>query len=102
MKPTDPQYKLRLPQDLKDRIEASSKMSGRSMNAEIVARLQASYRATDCADPALACSEPACHYGVQLGAEAVERIEKRLERIEQAVAPCQAGAPQGSAAPAAD
>lgn len=85
MKQTDPQYKLRLPQDLKDRIEQSSKMSGRSMNAEIVSRLQASYRGPAAADPAMGCSEPAGQYQVKLGVEAVQRIEQRLDRIEQAV-----------------
>lgn len=39
----DPQMKIRLPSDLKDQIEASAKAAGRSMNAEIVARLQASF-----------------------------------------------------------
>lgn len=39
----DPQMKIRLPADLKDQIETSSKQSGRSMNAEIVARLQESF-----------------------------------------------------------
>lgn len=34
---------LRMPPDLKERIEAASKQNGRSMNAEIVARLQASF-----------------------------------------------------------
>lgn len=38
----DPQMKIRLPADLKDQIEAIAKQSGRSMNAEIVARLQES------------------------------------------------------------
>lgn len=38
----DPQMKIRLPADLKDQIEAAAKESGRSMNAEIVARLQES------------------------------------------------------------
>lgn len=36
--------KIRLPADLKDRIEALSKKMGRSMNAEIVARLYESVR----------------------------------------------------------
>lgn len=45
MKQTDPQYKLRLPQDLKDQIETSAKEAGRSMNAEIVARLERSFTA---------------------------------------------------------
>lgn len=36
----DPQMKIRLPADLKDSIEAAAKELGRSMNAEIVARLK--------------------------------------------------------------
>jgi hypothetical protein len=43
MKQTDPQYKLRLPQQLKEQIESAASESGRSMNAEIVARLQESF-----------------------------------------------------------
>lgn len=43
MKQTDPQYKLRLPQELKDQVEEAAKQSGRSMNAEIVARLESSF-----------------------------------------------------------
>lgn len=39
----DPQMKIRFPVDLKDRIEQSANDSGRSMNAEIVARLAASF-----------------------------------------------------------
>ena len=42
MKQTDPQYKLRLPQELKDLVEEAAKRTGRSMNAEVVARLQLS------------------------------------------------------------
>jgi len=40
---TDPQYKLRLPADLKDKIKAASEENHRSMNAEIVARLENSF-----------------------------------------------------------
>ena len=39
----DPQMKIRLPVDLKDSIEQASKEAGRSMNAEIVARLENSF-----------------------------------------------------------
>lgn len=39
----DPQMKIRLPADLKEEIEAAAKQSGRSMNAEIVARLEGSF-----------------------------------------------------------
>lgn len=39
----DPQFKLRLPQELRDRIEQAAKESKRSLNAEIVARLELSF-----------------------------------------------------------
>jgi hypothetical protein len=41
---TDPQYKLRYSPELKAKIEAAAKESGRSINAEIVQRLEASFR----------------------------------------------------------
>lgn len=34
---------VRLPEGMRDQLSASAKESGRSMNAEVVARLQASY-----------------------------------------------------------
>jgi len=40
---TDPQYKLRLPADLKEKIKKASEENHRSMNAEIVARLEESF-----------------------------------------------------------
>lgn len=42
-KQTDPQFKLRLPADLKASIERAANDNNRSMNAEIVARLQATF-----------------------------------------------------------
>ena len=39
----DPQLRIRLPAELKEKIEASSKLNNRSMNAEIVTRLNFSY-----------------------------------------------------------
>lgn len=39
----DPQIKLRLPSELKAQIAASAEEHGRSMNADIVARLQESF-----------------------------------------------------------
>ncbi len=47
MKQTDPQYKLRLPQELKEKLESASRESGRSMNAEIVERLSSSIDGSD-------------------------------------------------------
>lgn len=39
----DPQYKLRWPEELRDKIQASAKENNRSMNAEIVHRLENSF-----------------------------------------------------------
>lgn len=39
----DPQFKLRLPPELRDRIEQAAKESKRSINAEIVSRLELSF-----------------------------------------------------------
>lgn len=39
----DPQMNVRLPSDLKDRIERSARNNNRSMNAEIVTRLEESF-----------------------------------------------------------
>lgn len=40
---TDPQFKLRLPAELKEQIEQAAEENNRSMNAEIVARLESSF-----------------------------------------------------------
>lgn len=42
-KQTDPQFKLRLTPDLKHKIDKAAEASNRSMNAEIIARLEASF-----------------------------------------------------------
>ncbi|MBC6804146.1 Arc family DNA-binding protein [Acinetobacter baumannii] len=39
----DPQYKLRWPEELRDKVAASAKAYNRSMNADIVARLERSF-----------------------------------------------------------
>jgi len=39
----DPQMKLRMPADLRDRIAEQAKHNGRSMNSEIIARLEGSF-----------------------------------------------------------
>lgn len=40
---TTAQYQLRLPEELRDKIKESAKAHNRSMNADIVARLEASF-----------------------------------------------------------
>ncbi|MDH2019430.1 Arc family DNA-binding protein [Acinetobacter ursingii] len=39
----DPQLKIRLPQELKDKISESASNLGRSINADVVARLEQSF-----------------------------------------------------------
>ncbi|PRD17664.1 UNVERIFIED_CONTAM: hypothetical protein NCL1_63704 [Trichonephila clavipes] len=43
MSRTDPQFKLRMPPALRARVEQTAKQANRSLNAEIVTRLQASF-----------------------------------------------------------
>jgi hypothetical protein len=45
-KQTDPQFKLRMTPEIKDAIEAAAARNNRSMNAEILARLQATIDGT--------------------------------------------------------
>lgn len=42
---TDPQFNLRIPVDLKVKVEEAAKANGRSATSEILARLEASFRA---------------------------------------------------------
>ncbi|THJ30937.1 Arc family DNA-binding protein [Lampropedia aestuarii] len=42
-----PSYPLRMEEELREKIAAAAKASGRSMNAEIVARLEAAFRTND-------------------------------------------------------
>ncbi len=44
----DAQFKLRMPAELRSKVEQAAKSAGRSINAELVARLEASYLSEDC------------------------------------------------------
>lgn len=39
----DPQFKLRMPQELRSQAEQAAKTAGRSMNAELIARIEKSF-----------------------------------------------------------
>lgn len=41
---TDPQFNLRVPAELKQQVEEAAKLSGRSINAEAVYRLEQSFQ----------------------------------------------------------
>lgn len=47
MKQTDPQFKLRIPPALKAQIDQAAAENRRSLNAEIVARLEESFEAKE-------------------------------------------------------
>lgn len=64
MQRADPQFKLRLPEKLKAQIELSAKNNHRSLNAEVVARLERSFD-----------SEPEYHMA--------QRLLERLDALEQ-------------------
>lgn len=67
MKTTLPDFKVRLPQSLKDQIEEAARQTNRSMNGEIVHRLEMSF----------AMATPL--------EEEVKRLAKRLDAIERRV-----------------
>lgn len=58
------QAKLRLPDGMRDQLKQSAEANGRSMNAEIVARLEASFP----------CEKPM--------SDLVTRLENAVERLE--------------------
>ncbi|MFK3915761.1 Arc family DNA-binding protein [Psychrobacter sp. NPDC078501] len=47
---TEPQYKLRMPHELKDKIKSSAENKNRSMNADIVARLEQTFKQEESSD----------------------------------------------------
>ena len=77
----DPQMKLRLPADLKDQLAALAEANGRSLNAEVVVRLEESLGATGSDKKATQVDD----YTLDLFAEKVgqvldEREKKRSKR----------------------
>lgn len=72
----DPQMKIRLPAELKDHIEETAKTVGRSMNAEIVARLKSTMQGY--VDVSLSQGHQA---------QELERLTKELHDLRAASAP---------------
>lgn len=76
--PSDAQgrFIIRMPEGMRDKIEAAAKAAGRSMNSEIVARLEASF------DQDLeGIEERVSQLETQVADESRE-VDKRLDRIE--------------------
>lgn len=62
---TDPQYKLRWPLELKEKIAQSAKEHNRSMNADIVARLEESFEHQENSD--------------------IAQLKQQIERMDQTI-----------------
>lgn len=81
MKQEDPQFKLRLKPELKERLEESAKANTRTLGAEIVSRLEASFVAQDADGRAARFTEGAQEELARL-AEQVSRLMHSIERID--------------------
>jgi len=66
MSRTDPQFKLRMPPALRALAERSAKAARRSLNAELVVRLQQSFAQEVPADDVEPVSAPAARHGLRL------------------------------------
>ncbi|CAG9268975.1 hypothetical protein WK39_03075 [Burkholderia cepacia] len=79
----DPQMKLRLPADLKDRLSELAAANGRSLNAEVLLRLEASISGD--ASPAPASAAAVDERTLDLFAEKVGRLldEREKRRSKQ-------------------
>lgn len=64
------QFQVRLPEGMRDRIKADADANGRSMNAEVVARLE----------------KPAEVIGMETVMDGLYAIARRLDRIEAQIA----------------
>ncbi|NTF43088.1 Arc family DNA-binding protein [Rhizobium rhizogenes] len=89
---TDPQFKLRLTPGLKARIERAAEANNRSMNAEIIARLEESF------DPLIADVRGGKDFMDAL-AEMSERIVRKIrkEEREEGLSPLAFDPPEDSA-----
>ncbi|WP_296275362.1 Arc family DNA-binding protein [Pseudomonas sp. UBA7530] len=81
----DPQFKLRMPQELRAQAEQAAKSSGRSLNAELVARIQSSFVA-DSSSIGLLPAKRAKELALMARAAIPEQIKKRaIEAISRAI-----------------
>lgn len=79
---TDPQYKLRMPPELRDKLKKASMDNHRSMNAEIVARLQESFE-RDSATSAVGRRDPGTMTIKEIVEDHQVTLKKYLETLEE-------------------
>lgn len=81
----DPQFKLRMPAALRAQAERAAKAAGRSLNAELVSRIEASYIA-ECGGNSLVPADRARELALLARAQIPTEIRKRaIEAIGQAI-----------------
>ncbi len=74
----DPQYKLRWPEELRDKVAASAKAYNRSMNADIIARLERSFLTESDFSP---LNMPPEELAKRLKAISNEKLKNKSEKI---------------------
>lgn len=79
------QYKLRMPPELRDQLKAASEENHRSMNAEIVARLQESFEPSLSQDTATTLLE-GLQQAMQVAREMQEEARKHRQEAEDILA----------------
>lgn len=70
------QYTVRFPDGLRDQIKAAAEANGRSMNAEIVARLEASFQP----EPSATTLQAVINQLVESGEVLIQRFEAVTKR----------------------
>jgi hypothetical protein len=73
-----PKFNLRLPKGLRERIEDAKRKSGRSLNGELVARIQTSL---DTEQPVLIVAIQKLNSMVEQLKTAVDKVNKRLDKL---------------------
>lgn len=76
-----PSYPLRMPQELRERLAEVAKESGRSMNAEIVARLQESFYVRGSGSASMRITASGEGHIKSSGSSADEIADKVAERL---------------------
>lgn len=86
MSRTDPQFNLRIPEELRDKVMASAKANGRSSTAEILSRLELSYLDGTTSDQDLMPADKAKELS-EIARQSIPGIVKKriLKAINQAV-----------------
>lgn len=82
-KPQDAdKYIVRFPDGMRDRLKAAGQAAGRSLNAEIVFRLEQSFRLQSTGMLGHVIGEPVAHYACEEGGKG-ERIREMLQAVKR-------------------